>query len=109
MSKGPEPSTLYCGNAWLIIGYCRPLIAVDFFKESVGGGTRVGALGDGAADDDKVGAIANRIRGSGYTFLIALCGPCWTYARCEYDEALSGYALANQANLVWRGHDAVQP
>src|SRR6266480_3927447 len=109
MSRGPEPSTRYCGDAWLIIDYRRPLIGIDFFKEAVGCGARVGALGNGAPDDDKVGAIANRICRRSDAFLIALCGPGWTYAWGKYDESLSSYALANQANLVRRRNDAVQP
>src|ERR1043165_883300 len=89
--------------------HCLRLL-IYLFEDALGGGARFRAVGDGAANDDEISAIADGVGGCGDALLVAaLRRPCGPYARRQNDEALRGDTLADQAYLVRRGDDAIQP
>src|SRR5438270_5767363 len=86
------------------------LSRINLFEDALGGGARFRAVGDGAANNDEIGAVADGGGGRGDALLVAAFRrPRGPYARRQDDEASGGNALADQTNLVRRGDDAVKP
>src|SRR5436853_6067842 len=99
-------STMYCLPP---TAYCLRFF-INLFENALGGGARFRAVGDGAANDQEIRAVADGVGGRRDALLVAAFRrPRGPYARRQDDEAFGRDALTDQANLVRRGDDAVKP